>query len=183
MGSKFVVFISQIGKAQAWIERLSATIAAAIILAMMLLTTADVVGRYVFNNPVIGTVEVSEFMLLGIVFLSVGYVQAVRGHIAVEVITSWLPRRTQIGLEIFGHILGLFLYSIITWKTGVQAYNAWSIGDFSAGVIEFPLWPAKSLIPLGMGILCLRLVSDIPHDFAKWLALGAKSSGSNKGAS
>lgn len=183
MGSNFVVSKSRIGKVQAWIERLSATIAATIILAMMLLTVSDVVGRFFFNKPIVGTIEIAEFMLVAIAFLSVSYVQFLRAHIIMDVATSWLPRRTQVGLDIFGHIVCLLIYSIITWKSAMLAHYSWFVHDFTFGAVELPTWPAMGIIPLGMGLLCLRLISDIWQDSANWLALGRQSSGRNHGGS
>ena len=42
--------------------------ASAILLGMMLLTVVDVVGRYVFNRPVRGAFEVTELMLVVLIF-------------------------------------------------------------------------------------------------------------------
>ena len=38
-------------------------VAGATLFALMLLTTADVVGRYFFNLPILGTVELTQQML------------------------------------------------------------------------------------------------------------------------
>jgi TRAP-type C4-dicarboxylate transport system permease small subunit len=35
---------------------------------MMCLTTVDVVGRYVFNSPVLGAFELTEFLVLILIF-------------------------------------------------------------------------------------------------------------------
>ena len=42
--------------------------ASAILLAMMLLTFVDVVARYVFSRPVRGAFEVTELMLVVLIF-------------------------------------------------------------------------------------------------------------------
>ncbi|RCV85674.1 TRAP transporter small permease subunit, partial [Vreelandella rituensis] len=43
-------------------------VAGATLFALMLLTTADVVGRYFFNAPILGTVELTQQMLAAVVF-------------------------------------------------------------------------------------------------------------------
>jgi len=41
--------------------------------AMMLLTTADVIGRYFFNAPVLGAYEITEYLMLIMVFFIPGF--------------------------------------------------------------------------------------------------------------
>ena len=42
-------------------------IAAAILLAMLLLTCADVIGRYLLNAPINGKTELTRFMMAGLI--------------------------------------------------------------------------------------------------------------------
>ena len=47
---------------------------AQVILALMvLLTVTDVCLRYIFNNPITGSYELTEFMMAVLVFASVGF--------------------------------------------------------------------------------------------------------------
>ena len=50
------------------VEVLLGVAAAAILLAMMGLTFVDVVARYVFNRPLAGAFEVTELLLLVLIF-------------------------------------------------------------------------------------------------------------------
>src|SRR4030095_2451767 len=57
--------------AHPWERRVEAILgvaASAILFAMMLLTFVDVVARYVFNRPLRGAFEVTELMLLVLIF-------------------------------------------------------------------------------------------------------------------
>ena len=57
--------------APAWerrVEGLLGVAASLILLAMMLLTFVDVVARYVLNRPVRGAFEVTELLLLVLIF-------------------------------------------------------------------------------------------------------------------
>ena len=49
-------------------DALLGVVASAILLAMMLLTVVDVVARYVFSRPLRGAFEVTELMLLVLIF-------------------------------------------------------------------------------------------------------------------
>lgn len=149
-------------KALAWVS-------SGIVFVMMFFLTADVVLRYLFNRPIIGVYQLAEFMVVGVVFLSIAYVQTLKGHIKMEVATSWLPLKGQIALDIFGYLVGIAVFSVITWHSGKIAINAWRIKDVSMGMVQFPLWPAKFLVPFGSGLLCLGLFSDLIRDLAMLL--------------
>ena len=141
-------------------------IAAGIIMIMMFLTTADVISRYVFNSPIIGVFEISQVLLVGVVFLGLAYVQTMKGHVKVDVVTSWLPQRAQLTLDTFGYIVGFLIMAVITWRSGVSAWTAWVTKEHTMGLIHMPFWPGKSLVPFGTSLLCLRLLSDIIGNFA-----------------
>jgi hypothetical protein len=44
---------------------------------------------------------------------------------------------------------------------GLQAWNAFITGDYFYGIIQFPMWPAKSILTLGMALLGIRVITDI----------------------
>ena len=43
-------------------------VAGATLFGMMLLTTADVTGRFIFNSPILGAVELTQLMLAAVIF-------------------------------------------------------------------------------------------------------------------
>lgn len=152
-----------------------AYLSAAIVVFMMLLTTGDVVLRYGFNRPIQDSFELSQFMLVAIVFLGIPYLQSIRGHVSIEFATARLSPNTREILKIFGHVIGLFAFAIVTWRSGYYAWQAWETNDYTMGIMQYPLWPAKSIVPLGSGMLCVRLILDIGHDTAALFHRGAQS--------
>ena len=147
--------------------KFSAAISSGIIFIMMFMITADVVMRYVFNSPIQGTFELSEFGLVWIVFLSIAYIQSHKGHIKIDIATSWMPMKGQMILDIFSYILGIAFFAVVFWQSGKMAWNAWVIQDHTMGLVEFPLWPAKFLVPYGAGLICLQFLSNIVQDISR----------------
>lgn len=146
--------------------KLSVAVASLIIFVMMLMVTADVVMRYVFNSPIQGTYELAQFCLVGVVFFSIAYVQSEKGHIKIDIATQWMSPKGQTALDIFSYILGIAFFAIVFWQGGKLAWNAWVIQDHTMGLVEFPLWPAKFLVPFGAGLICLQIFSNLVHDIA-----------------
>ena len=141
--------------------------AAAIILFMMCLTTMDVVLRYVFNSPLPGVYELQEFMLVGVVFLALAYIQSLKGHIYVDLLTNRFSERGQAVLGILSNSVSLLIFALITWQGGLRAWTAVVSGQRREGLISYPLWPAKWILAIGAGFFCLRLALDIVMDFRK----------------
>jgi len=64
----------------------AANIAAAILLALVLLTCADVIGRYFLTMPVTGAVELVRICMAGIIFFSLPLMFFRNDHIIVDLI-------------------------------------------------------------------------------------------------
>src|SRR5215475_2687646 len=59
---------SQPSEAGVWLDRALGFSAAVLLFCLMMLTTADVVGRYIFNWPIRGAFEITELLLLTLIF-------------------------------------------------------------------------------------------------------------------
>ena len=74
-----------------WLAFLLNLIASVTLFALMVITCVDVIGRYVFNTPLSGSIELTE-MALGILVFSVFPVNAWRNeHIVVDMLDNFTP--------------------------------------------------------------------------------------------
>lgn len=134
-------------------------IAMFILVFTMLFSTTDTLLRYFANSQIPGGYEiVAEYMLPYMVFLSISYVFKEGGHIRVTMLTRLLSKKVQDGLMIMSHILSIILVVILTYASYVKTYEAYLIGEYSASVLAYPLWPAFAVLVFGYGILTLRLL-------------------------
>ena len=142
------------------VEKASTAVAATIIFALMLLVVADVAGRKFFNSPVHGTIEIASLTLPVIVFLSIAYLQGLKEHVTVDLFTSRLPQQVQLSMDVFAIGLAVAVMAIVTWKTSVFAWSSLVDREFSMGIVEIPIWPARVLVALGSALLSIRLIFD-----------------------
>ncbi|MGH8688310.1 MAG: TRAP transporter small permease [Burkholderiales bacterium] len=68
------------------------TIAAVDLAAMMVLTFLDVSGRKLFNSPIYGAYEVTEFMMGTLIFSALPLVTARENHVSIDVFDAYVPR-------------------------------------------------------------------------------------------
>lgn len=66
-------------------------IAGTLLVAMMLLTVVDVVGRYIFAMPVVGAFEATEVMLALSIFAGLPLVTARGEHVSVRLLVDHAP--------------------------------------------------------------------------------------------
>ena len=140
-----------------------ALLGAGLIVAMMLVTTIDVAIRQL-RAPLLGAFEVMEFMMAGVVFLGLAYVQRIKGHVAIEFLASRFNPRIRSALRVMGHLAVLVAFTAITWQTGQLAYAAWEGGHHTTGGARFPTWPGRIAVPIGTGLLCVRVMIDLVTD-------------------
>lgn len=164
-------------RAQAAVERWFSYGSAIVLGALFLLTAADVILRYLFNSPIVGAYELTGYLLLVTICLSFAYLQGKRGHIALEFIVSRLPLKSRLVIDIFALHIGLVLFATLTYRSWLAACTSWMMKEFSPGIAAFPMYPFRLVVPLGAGLICLRLVMDIVHQLACLVDLASVPTG------
>jgi len=98
-----------------WTVHVLAAIAGLAIVAMILVTCVDVVGRRL-GHPLKGTYDLVE--LLGAITITgaLPYTTACRGHVAIEFFLQKLPRRGRIIVEAIMRGASIFMFVFLTWR-------------------------------------------------------------------
>jgi TRAP-type C4-dicarboxylate transport system permease small subunit len=143
--------------------RFVATIGMVFVLPLMLITTADVVGRGFFNKPIAGTFELSEYMLAVIILLGAAYTQQVKGHVAVDFLTSNFSNKTQALCQTLVLFLSLFIVTILVWQGFMLGIEEKGVTD----QLRVPRAPFKMLVGVGGGLLWLQLFFDFIDSITK----------------
>jgi TRAP-type C4-dicarboxylate transport system permease small subunit len=128
-----------------------------LIVPLMLLTSADVIGRAAWARPIPGIVELSSYMLDVFILLGLAYTQQVKGHVRVSMLTSRLPQRAQQSLEILVTLLSLFIMVLLAWQGWVVGMEETAVSD----MLRIPQRPFKLLVGVAAILLCLELVVDL----------------------
>jgi TRAP-type C4-dicarboxylate transport system permease small subunit len=143
-----------------------------IIMFLMFFATTEIVGRYIFNSPVPGHVEIVELIMVGIVFFGIAYTQRVGGHVRMELfVTKVLKGRSYHIAEVITNILSLFVYLFILVYTFKATLFAYQIGD-NTSYLYWPTWPSKLAVPIGCLFLCIRFSVEIIQHTAQVIVGG-----------
>ncbi len=146
-----------------WVNR------AIIVLSAIALICAALVLCYsatikVFKLSTSWQEELAAFLLVGVTFMSGAWVQSTRGHVAIEALTSILPKRIN-GIRLwFCDLVSLLFCGFFAWKAWTLTYEAYTEGYVNASVWAPPLWIPYLTMTLGMGLLSLQIaVQMIPQ--------------------
>jgi TRAP-type C4-dicarboxylate transport system permease small subunit len=135
------------------------------VLAMMTLLVINIILRKAWH-PITGSTDFVGFIAAILASLSVGYVAAVKGHVAVDLIVNRLPERAQLIIMTIAGILSLGIFSLVSWQTAIYAHATWISGEFSMSAYA-PFYPFLYVVSLGIAVLCLVILSDIVKSVRK----------------
>jgi TRAP-type C4-dicarboxylate transport system permease small subunit len=130
----------------------SGIVGVAILLAMMMMTVVDVIMRYFFRRPIIGSVEISVSLMVCIVFLGIGWCALNDGHISVDIITGKLSKRGRAFLNSFDNIVTFVLALIIAWRSFLEAVSVKKM-DVNSPLLGIPRYPFVFVTAFGFLLL------------------------------
>ena len=138
-----------------------------------IVVTADVIGRYFFNHPISGALDLSELLLVVVVCSALAYTAAVRGHMSVDVVTSRLSPRMQALLSVLTGLTGLPVLWLLTYYAAREGINTYSSG-LETSILHMPIYPFKFVVAIGFFALSLELTCQWLRSIER--LLGAKGS-------
>lgn len=153
---KYSAFIEWISR----LEKFMQIVAQMFVFVLMIITVANIVGRF-FGYPVVGIIEASIILLVFILYLGLPYTQSQRGHVRVEMVVNLLPSRKREVVDIIALFIALAILSFMFWQTAVEGIRAFIVKTYQPGLISFPTWPGKLVIPLGLFFFTVRVIIQI----------------------
>jgi TRAP-type C4-dicarboxylate transport system permease small subunit len=126
-----------------WERRADAVLgvaASVILVCMMLLTFVDVVARYLFNFPLRGGFEVTELMLLVLIFAGLPLVSHADEHVTMDFIDRMLPLRWRRALARAVHACCAAVMFFLAWQMRIKAGTIAGYGD-TTDVLKITVGP------------------------------------------
>jgi len=145
-----------------WLSHLGGTALA----LLMFLTVADVLGRYLLNQPVPGTLELTEMSMVLIVFLALGLAQHHGDHIALDLAYNFLPARLKKITDVIVDGVNLLVAVAITWR--LYDYSIRMLdGNYTTAVLKLPIHPFVLIAVAGAATYALSIIADFGKTIRK----------------
>jgi C4-dicarboxylate transporter, DctQ subunit len=165
---KEVEFLRKVEPVISFIEDWMNLFAVGIIMFLMFFSVSEIIGRYLFNSPIPGHVEIVELIMAGVVYLGIAHTEKEGGHVRMELfLTKVLKNRAYHSAEMITVALSFCVYLIILIFSFKSTVNAFQVGD-TTGYIYWPTWPSKLAIPIGCFFLCIRFILEFIQHALQW---------------
>ena len=152
-----------IGNLLSGLTRMASLIGTICVGLMMLHVTVDVIGRYLFNAPLIGTIViVGHYYMIILVFMALGMAEEKRAHISVELLTDLMPRSVQGWLSVFSGLLTTAVFCLLAIGGFKEAMKKTKYGaSMEQGTDMIDVWQSYWMVPLGAGLIALIAIYKV----------------------
>ena len=148
------------------INRVLFSVAAVAIIILMVQVILDVGGRFFFNRPIAGTLELVTYWWMPIiVFLSLGWAQRRGEHISVTLLTETLSERLGKIVWTIGDIFGFVVIVMLVVFAWQGAAKSTGIHEAALGTAVVLIWPIKIVAVVGLVSYFLQCVVTLYHRF------------------
>lgn len=138
-------------------SKVLAVVGVVLVVAIMAMTTYDVTARNLGAQPLRGTSELAEVMLVGAAFLTLPYAMQAGAHVATTVVvdrlaTAWARRAELVGMVVVLLVLAWFSFEAVGF-----AIESTLSGETRFGSRQVAIWPGRVALALGTVVLTLEI--------------------------
>ena len=135
-----------------------------LITVLALIVGFGVVARYFFNHPMEWAPELSSMVFGTFAILGGAYVLRMDSHVNMDIFHRLLPPRPRALLNLCTSILSFSFVGVLLWEGGGSAWVSIRTLEHASTIWAPPLYPVKSMLPVGAFLLLLQLVSKFIRD-------------------
>ena len=132
--------------------------AAILLLAMVIIVTADILLRNLFVYGFVWSNEVSEYALYLITLLTAPWLLRRGQHIRLDLILTAVPRGAAWVMEAFGDVLGFVVCLVMLRYTWLMTHEAFQLGSITIKNLIFPEWWMLAPMPFTFLLLTIEFV-------------------------
>jgi len=146
-------------------------IGSAVLFILVIMTTIDVTGRYLFSKPLPATYELTQFMFSITVFFGMAYFGIKKRHIRITLLVDKFPTTAQNIIDTTTGLLSLGICIVLSWQAVVQA-RVLQLDKLRSDIWHIPVFPFQLLVALALAVLALVLLADFLESLANVLKRG-----------
>ncbi len=126
--------------------------------ALMLVVVADVTLRYLFNAPLTWSYEViTSYLMPGLFFMVAAHTLKANAHVCVDILHNYVGTKTRYVFEALSSTLAVPVFALATWVSAQNTWDDLQSAAVSSSGMELPTWSISLMLPVGFGMLTLRL--------------------------
>ncbi len=128
-----------VGRVLEGISRLFAICSGLMLVAMALMSAYSIIGRALFDKPLLGDYELVQMMSAVAVTMALPFGQMVRGHVIVDFFTVRNTPRTNAVLDTLAALLMAICAFALAWRITVATFE-FSRNNDASMLLNLPTW-------------------------------------------
>jgi len=138
-------------------------VAGTFMVAMILITCANIFSRLVWA-PVKGTFELMGFFGAVVTAFALGYTQAKKAHISVDILVNRFPKRVQKFLNGINSVICMIFFTLAGWQIAKLGNTLRTSGEVTE-TLRIIYYPFTYGVALGCFLLSLVLLIELAELF------------------
>jgi TRAP-type mannitol/chloroaromatic compound transport system permease small subunit len=132
-----------------------------VMLALVLLMSANVLLRYLFSIGSVAAQELEWHLMSPIVLIGMAYALLHDGPLRVDLIYVKLPERARILVNLAASLIGIVFSGLVIWLSWKYVLQSYAIDEGSPDPGGLPhRFLLKAFIPLGFALLLLYSIAE-----------------------
>lgn len=143
-----------------------------VLLALIGLTFADVILRYVFAAPILGATDLLQMGMVVVVSCAFPFAWRTGGHIVVDLVPDYGVRFLTVVRDLAVRLIGGAIFALLAARAWVRAEDA-ALFNEATNMIELPFGPFFRILAAACAfhvlVLCIesaRVAAGLPIGFA-----------------
>lgn len=145
------------------LQRILGTLAGLVLVALVAITVRDVVGRALFDAPLLGVPELTQLGVVASVYLGLAFAESARSHIRVDLIYETLGPRGRRALDAVSGLVTIAVVGLLSWRLTEYALSYTGQDRVLGGLgipYHVPIWIAA----IGSGVYLLSIIVALVED-------------------
>ncbi len=141
-----------------WLTVKASGLGAIGVIIMCLITTYEVIMRYIFNRPTIWSLEMGTYLLALAVFGSLAAALMEEEHVRALFVLSHLRPKVQQIARVIATVPAIGVVLLFLWQSSVALIKTYQVHEVSMTPLQTPQWLPQALLPLGLFLFLLQWI-------------------------
>ena len=128
----------------------------------------EVIQRFGLTFSTIWGEEIARYCFIYLAWIGAAYAVKDRAHLRIDILVDGMPNRIKAAIYIFGGLLAIGLACLAFYLSIHPLQIAIKYNSLTAG-LRVPFWIFKFAIPIGFGLIVLRLIQALLRDIQSFI--------------
>ena len=158
--------MSRLSAAFGWLFTVLAGAAAVLLLAMVIIVSADILLRNLTRFTFNWANEVSEITLYLMTLMVAPWLLRRGQHVRLDLLLTIVPARIGFLIEAVGDLIGIAVSVVLLHYSVAMTYDSWRIGSITIKNLVFPEWWLLAPMPVAFALLAVEFAFRLQRLFA-----------------